>query len=214
MKKWIFSIMLGPLMGFIPFALANEDSHGEAKKAEEGHGEKKEEGHGAPAAPVNEKSTKQEIMEIQNRVNTLRVKIKSKQDSIEHLIEAKQHTKDDKHAFEIVQQMKVEHKELTDAVKEYDQQRALLKYRYPERGREESKQYERIEVKDLEDMEKELGLEGQIHRSVRNVKSRYKKTVPAKDMSKSDAYTEHDNSKKQVEPSKDHPLTVPKIISK
>lgn len=148
---------------------ANEEpKHEEAKPAEAA---------AHPAGPPV-KTAQQEWLEIQAKVQVLKAKIRSKDESVKKLIKEKMETKDPKKSHELVQLLQVEYKDLQSAIQDYDQQRSLLQYRYPEKGRFETKQYERIEIKELEDMEKELSLEGQINRAARKVRTQYKAHTP------------------------------------
>src|SRR5438445_4770224 len=143
-------------------AHANEGGNGdgEPKEGEAGKEEKKE-----------VKSAEDSFSVVQARVQALEAKVHSGQEELEKLIEEKQHTTDSKQVAEIVKQMLGIHKELQKNVKEYDQQRALLKYRYPEKGLTEKREYERIDVKSIEDMETQLSLTTSVSHTLKKVRS-------------------------------------------
>lgn len=160
------------LMSFLLNCLSiyAEDHGGGGEKPKEG-----EHGGGEKAAPAGPpvKTVQQEINELQAKVSMLRAKVAGKESTVKKLIEEKAHAKTEKQAYEIVEQLKIEYKDLQAAAKEYDQQRALLLYRYPERGRTETKKYERINIKDLEVMEMETSAQGTSKKSLKKIRAAY-----------------------------------------
>ncbi|KHD87401.1 MAG: hypothetical protein OM95_14515 [Bdellovibrio sp. ArHS] len=133
--------------------------------------------HGAaPAAPAKEiKSSEDSYAVVQARVQALEAKVRSAETEIQKLITEKQQTKDSSRVAEIINQMKSLHKDLNANVKEYDQQRALLKYRYPEKGLTEKREYERIEVKSIEEMETQMSLGNTVKKTLQKVRMQYEK---------------------------------------
>ncbi|MNJ93421.1 hypothetical protein D3C87_111010 [compost metagenome] len=127
----------------------------------------------APKEAPKKEEKKDEWTAVQTRVSALEVKIKSSQEEIQKLIEEKAKTKDPQKSNEIIQQMLSLHKEMTANVKEYDQQRSLLKYRYPEKDFKGDRQYERIELKSLEDMESQLSLSSSVKKTLKKVRTQY-----------------------------------------
>ncbi len=89
------------------------------------------------------------------------------------MILEKQNTKDPEKTNEIIKQMITLHKELEHNLREYDQQGALLKYRYPEKGQTEKREYERIELKSIEEMESQMSLSSSVKRTLRKVRMQY-----------------------------------------
>lgn len=146
--------------------------------ANEGGEEKKEGGGGehggAPAAPVQERrTTEASYNEVLAKVSALETKVHSAEAEIEKLIEEKQHTKDPKRAQEIIAQMVKLHHEMEKNAKEYDQQRSLLKYRYPEKAGAEKREYERLEVKSLDEMEDAMSLSSSVNKTLKKVRRQY-----------------------------------------
>lgn len=127
----------------------------------------------APAAKKEIKSREESFTVVQARVQVLEAKVNSGKEEIQKLLQEKQAAKDNEKINEIIRQILTLHKELGKTVKEYDQQRALLKYRYPEKGMTEKRQYERIEVKSVEEMESELSLSSTVQRTLKKVRSQY-----------------------------------------
>lgn len=155
----MFSLVLKNLLGFLmipSFALASEG------------------GEAAPPAQKQEiKSSEESYLVVQARVQTLESKIRSAEEEIQKLIVEKQHTKDSKRVNEIIKQMIAVHQDMTNKAKEYEQQRALLKYRYPEKNLADKRVYERIEVKTIEDMESRATLSRSLKSTLKKVRSQY-----------------------------------------
>lgn len=126
----------------------------------------------APEGPKN-KPAEEGFNVIQARVASLEAKVRSGETEIQKLITEKQHTKDPEKVNEIIRQMISVHKEIQKNAKEYDQQRALLKYRYPEKGLTEKREYERIEVRSIEEMENQMSLSSSLNRTIKKVRSQY-----------------------------------------
>lgn len=136
--------------------------------ASDGHGEAPKE-----AAPKEIKSAEDSYSVVQARVAALEAKIRSSEVEIQKLILEKQHSKDPVKVNEAIQHMMTLHKEMKQNLKEYDQQRTLLKYRYPEKGQVEKREYERIEVKSLEEMETQMSLGSSVKRTLKKVRTQY-----------------------------------------
>ncbi|MDG0817276.1 hypothetical protein [Bdellovibrio svalbardensis] len=186
-------------------ASANEGGHGggEAKEAKEGEAGKEEK--------KEVKSAEDSFSVVQARVQALEAKVHSGQEELEKLIVEKQHTSDSKQVAEIVKQMLGIHKELQKNLKEYDQQRALLKYRYPEKGLTEKREYERIDVKSIEDMETQMSLTTSVNHTLKKVRSQYETAEEAK--ANAEKRSEGGSGKKSSKPA-GASLTEPVILKK
>ncbi|QDK36318.1 hypothetical protein [Bdellovibrio sp. NC01] len=190
------------------FAFANEGGgHGGGEKKEEG-GEKKE-GGGEEKKEV--KSSEESFSVVAARVQALEAKVHSGKEELEKLIEEKQHEKDPAKVNEIVKQMLGIHKELEKNAKEYDQQRALLKYRYPEKGQTEKREYERIDVKSIEDMETQMSLTSSVNHTLRKVRTQYETAEDVK--AREEKKNVEGHGKKSSKPSSPS-LTDPVILKK
>lgn len=156
-------------------AFAGEE--GGKEKAEAPKDEKKDEGKGEKSADddMSESQKKQlnEANELQTKVQALQAKVKAKEESIHKLIEEKEETKDPAKVKEIISQMVSEHKEMTSLAEEYEQQRSLLRYRYPEKSMKGGRTYERLEVKPLEQMENQMSIETKLKRNMRTVHAQF-----------------------------------------
>jgi hypothetical protein len=194
-------------------AYANEGGgHGGGEKKEEG-GEKKEGGEhggggGEEKAP---KSAEESYDKVAAKVAALEAKIHSGQEEIEKLIEEKAHAKESARINEIVKQMLTLHKELKKNVEEYDQVRGLMKYRYPEKGLTNKREYERIEVKSLDDMESQMSLSSSVKRTMKKVRTQYDTPEQSKARQEAEVSGHGEGSKKKK---KEPELTEPVILKK
>ncbi|WP_413576636.1 hypothetical protein ACLVWU_01215 [Bdellovibrio sp. HCB290] len=176
--------------------------------AEEGGSEgaeKKEE------APKVEVKAEESYDKVAARVSALEAKVKSGKEEIEKLIEAKAHTKDPKAVNEIVKQMLVLHKDLKKNVDEYNQARGLMKYRYPEKGLTTKREYERIEVKSLDEMESQMSLSSSVNKTLKKVRTQYDSPEEAKSRA---AGENEDSAKASKKVQKEPELTEPVILKK
>ncbi|HWU45098.1 MAG TPA: hypothetical protein VN132_16710 [Bdellovibrio sp.] len=148
-------------------------------RANEGKEEKKE-GEAPKEEKKEVKSTEESYSVVLARVQTLEAKVHSGQEEIEKLIEEKQATKDPAKVSEIIKQMVSLHKDLQKNAKDYDQQRALLKYRYPEKGLSDKREYERIDIKSIEDMESQTSLATSVKHTLKKVRMQYDTPEEAK----------------------------------
>lgn len=139
-----------------------------------GHGGGEAEGAEAKPEKKEIKSAEDSFAVVQSRVQALETKVHSAQDEIKKLIVEKQHTQDPEKVNEIIRQMLTLHKDLEKNLKEYDQQRSLLKYRYPEKSASEKREYERIELKSIEDMESQMSLSSSLNRTLKKVRTQYR----------------------------------------
>jgi hypothetical protein len=126
-----------------------------------------------PAQQQKPSNDQSEWLAVQAKLQVLKSKIRSKTDTVRKLINDKHATSDEKTAVGIVNSLKVEYRDLQIAIREYEEQRNLMNYRFPEKGRSESRTYERMEIKPLEQMETEFSLEGKVKKTVSRLKSAY-----------------------------------------
>jgi len=162
----------------------------------------------APEGQETETQKKQtsEATELQSKVQALQAKIKSKEDNINKLIEEKNHVKDAARVSEIISEMVKEHKEMSKMIEEYEQNRSLLRYRYPEKGYSGGRSYERLEVKPLDQMENQMSVEAKLKRNLKTVHSQYGTTTDSKSPKK-----KKPGQKREAEaPSLTEPLVIQK----
>ncbi|MFV8256709.1 hypothetical protein ACNQKP_02820 [Bdellovibrio bacteriovorus] len=169
-----------------------------------GHGEKKE------AAPKEVKSREESYGVVQARVAALEAKIKAGETEIQKLILEKQHTKDPAKVNEILGHMMTLHKDMEKNLKDYDRERTLLKYRYPEKGLADKREYERIDLKSIEEMENQMSLGSSVKRTLKKVRSQYETPEDVKKVEASEAADGH----KKPAPQAPASLTDPVILKK
>ncbi len=170
-------------------------------------------GGGKPAEAVptaSARSAEDSFAEVQARVAGLEAKIHSGETEIEKLIIEKQHSTNPERTQEIITQMVTLHREMSKNLKEYDQQRSLLKYRYPEKGGMAKREYERIEVKSLAEIEDSMSLSSSLNKTMQKVRTQYESPMDEKSLSKKKSHTQGKKGRATDAPS----LTDPLIIKK
>ncbi|MNK75230.1 hypothetical protein D3C87_947670 [compost metagenome] len=193
---------------FVSLMLVSQFSFAE----EPGGGAEKKEGEaaagGEAAAPKERRTSEASYAEVQAKVSGLEAKIRSGEEEIAKLIAEKQHTTNPERTSQIVSEMVRLHREMQTNARDYDQQRSLLKYRYPEKGiGGEKREYERIEVKSLDEMEDSLSLSSSVNKTLKKVRTQYEKPdMPVK--------SEKKTSKKTKEKTEEPALTAPVILKK
>ncbi len=174
----IFILVLVTSFAFMP-----NETVASSKKAEGGEGEKKAEG-GEKKAEGEEKKAeggegekkaekKDEYAEVQAKVAALEAKIRASEEIIKKLVEEKHSEKDQKKISEIIKSLVAEHKTMQKNNEEYEQAKSYLRYRFPEKGLKGEREYERIEVKSLEEIENELTLESKLKKTLGKVRKQY-----------------------------------------
>lgn len=145
-------------------------------------------------AEVTESQKKQmsEAVELQGKVQALQAKVRSKEETINKLIEEKNRAKDPEKVKEIIGLMFEEHKALSKMIEEYEQNRSLLRYRYPEKGYSGGRNYERMEVKPLDQMENQMSVEAKLKRNLKTVRSQYGEAEGGKDPKKKKSGKKHE----------------------
>lgn len=114
-------------------------------------------------------SSPPEWVEIQSRLQVLKAKLGAKEKTVRELIAAK-HKSPDRESFE---HLKKEHAELKQLAEEYERQRNVLRYRYPEKGLKDDRKYQRMEVKSLSDMEDQVGMQAVLQKVQNKVLRQY-----------------------------------------
>lgn len=167
-----------------------------------GHGEKKD-------APKEVKSREESYGVVQARVAALEAKIRAGETEIQKLILEKQHTKDPAKVNEILNHMMTLHKDMEKNLKDYDKDRTLLKYRYPEKGLADKREYERIDLKSIEEMENQMSLGSSVKRTLKKVRTQYDTPEDVKKVEASEA-----EGHKKSAPQAPASLTDPVILKK
>lgn len=111
---------------------------------------------------------------IENKISTLDSQVKSKKASIEKLVEEKNNLKStDPKVKEIIKQIVSIHKEVSKDIEEYEKQKALLRYRYPEKGAAAKRKYQQIELKSVDEIEQDQTVDGRLSKAVKKMRQQY-----------------------------------------
>lgn len=145
---------------------------------------------------------------VQARVQGLEAKVRSTEAEIQKLIQDKQSSKNAEHTNDVIRNMMSLHRQLDTQIKEYEQQRNLLRYRYPEKNQADVRQYERIELRSLEEMESRMTLGSAVDKTLKTVRKQY----PNKDKSNSEGTVETKTPAKESQ--KGQELMEPVILKK
>ena len=130
---------------------------------------------GEEEKPAKEKELP-EWVGLQTQLSTLDSKMNQKKDAIARLIEEKQKLPADSPEIKAdIDEMVSEYKELLKVTDEFDKKMTIFKFRYPERGVKEERKYGHPEVKSLDQMEQELGIDGRLNRNLQKMRSQYGK---------------------------------------
>lgn len=196
----------GLLLGFVILVnfevYANED-----KSAKEAQKQDVKEETAAVVEPIKA----DEWLELNNRVATLKVKIKMRQDTLKKLVEEKQTEKSPQKVAEILKSMMEEHKGLQKEAAEYNKQSSILMYRFPEKSLAgEKRKYERVEVGTLEQLEDQLTLDAKIKKTV----SKAQKQFPLKNKPRTIKSDFEEKRQQAIDPSIPNNLTEPIVIQK
>lgn len=140
--------------------------------AEGGHGGAEGAG-GTEGGDLRSRIKLKEWVEVETKLSTLKAKIESQSKIVNGLIAEKNHAHDKNEAADVATHLSKAHKELQVMIDEYEAQRNLLKFRYPEKGLTKERIYERIEIKSIEDMETQLSTEGKFKKVMTKVRSQF-----------------------------------------
>jgi len=83
---------------------------------------------------------------------------------IHHLIEEKRHTQDPAKIAQIMREIGERHRALEKTAKSYEEERMHVRFEHPERADQLERQYVRHEVRSLEEMENDVGIDGRLDR--------------------------------------------------
>ena len=143
-------------------------SHG----AEEGGGEKKVEK--SEGKEGDKGGNNPEWLDLENKLSELSTKIKAKKENMEKLFEEKNKLPSDSPQVKpLIADIVRHHKELTALAEQYEKKQNLFLYRFPERGTKGVRHYDRIEIKSVEEMEDQMGLDGKLSRNVKKMRAKY-----------------------------------------
>lgn len=163
MKRFNYFILMVSLFLSL-FAQAEEHGGG----GEGGHG-------GGDAKDV--KSEKPQLpawADLGNKIAGISAKIKAKQAVIDKLISDKKALPPNSpQVKDLADQLVKEHKELVKLNEDFEKQKSILRYRYPERGLMIERQYKRENIQTIEQLENQQGVDGKLNRSLLRMRSQY-----------------------------------------
>ena len=132
---------------------------------------------GEPAAASSGGSVDREWANRTSKLNVLEAKMKDLTKKIKSFIEMKKSGKaalDEKgRPIDVFEAIVVSHKELKETVATYAKESAELKYRYPEKGEVLEKKYIPLREQSLEQIEKQMGLDGELTRLKKKIDKKY-----------------------------------------
>lgn len=205
----VFSLFLAKGLAFAnePAHAEAEPSHGAEAKKEAGAAAAEGGGHGpaVPAAPPVAWA------EVETRISNLDTQMKMKQANMKKLFEEKNHLPSGSPQLKsTITELVSDYKELKRISEELEKQKIILKYRFPERSLKVERTYKKQDLKSLEEMEKQLGIEGQLDRSITVLRKHYstpekplgseKKTQSQKKTPSSEAVPSHEKPVDQQGP--------------
>ncbi len=121
-------------------------------------------------------------VEIESKISEFSSKVNSKEDAIKKLLEKKQGLPaDSPEAKPLVEELVTEHKELQRLIEEYNKNKNILQYRFPERGAKANRKYDKKKVQSLDEMEKAYGIDASLNRSMKVMRKHYEKESTAED---------------------------------
>jgi hypothetical protein len=162
------------LMLILFFPLASWSSEGGGHESAPAAKEADGGGHGsAEPAPPKKRTREESYIAVSGKVAALEAKIRSGEQEIQKLVATKATTSNPQQVNEIIKSMLTLHYELKKNIEEYEKQRSLLRYRYPEKAKTEGREYERLELKSLEEMEGTAGLNIAVRKTLQKMRSQY-----------------------------------------
>lgn len=112
-----------------------------------------------------------------SKINVYETQIKEATRRLQDLIRAKnekRHAVDEKgNPVDLLQEITATHKELLAAVKNYNTEKAELHYRFPERGALIERRYVPFREQSVEQIEKEMGLDGELTKIKKKIDKKY-----------------------------------------
>lgn len=150
-----------------------------------------------PAEPA--KASGEDWTKVQAEVAALKAKIAQSEETLKKLNEDRLKAKDEQTRADLRQSMKTEHQNLKGLIKDYEERRNYFLYRFPEKGKTTAREYHRIELKSLEEIENQHTLESKVSKAVKTMRGQFKSQLP---------------KTKEKKDQKESDLSAPIILSK
>ncbi|HVK60209.1 MAG TPA: hypothetical protein VM432_01615, partial [Bdellovibrionales bacterium] len=100
--------------------------------------------------------------EHESKLATLRQRVKDGEAEVKHLIEAKRHAHDEAEVKTLVEQIATSHKSLTEFAKKLDAEELHVRFKHPEHAEKADVKYTRRNLKSLEQLESEVGIDARL----------------------------------------------------
>lgn len=142
-----------------------------------GGGEGEGEAEGGHEGGGSGKGADREWAKRTSKLNIQETKIKDLTHLLQKLIQEKNQKHEvageKGHTPQTLEQISTSYKQLTDIIKTYNADRAELKYRFPEEGALIERRYVPLREQSLEQIEKEIGLNGELTRTKKKIDKKY-----------------------------------------
>ncbi len=160
LKRFLLIIFSFIILIFLQSSVTFAEEHGAPAVAEEG-GESKGSGF----------IKKDEFLELNAAIEQIGAKMKAKRESLKKLLQEKEHITEPKAFRETVKQIEKEYKELKDLDENIEKKRAIIRFRYPDRGF--VKQNKKIKVDSLEEIETEATIDKELDSAIDKMRFQY-----------------------------------------
>ncbi len=110
---------------------------------------------------------------VLQKYRTQRTRIANLEDKIKEALTQKSRIKDAEQKELLLQQVRRDHQELKKIYQEYEELEREIRFRYPEKEDDDPRQYRLFRLRSLEQMEQELGLDGQLDSLRAKIRQKY-----------------------------------------
>jgi hypothetical protein len=161
-----------------PIVVSAAEHGGEGASKESGaSNESEKSSEGGETKESNGKSADREWAQRTSKLNILAAKMKELKFRIQEMIEKKNSghaPRDEKgNEIDVLGEMTKVHKELVETLAEYTKESDELRFRYPEEGTVINRKYVPLHEQSLEQIEKEMGLDGDLTRTKAKIDKKY-----------------------------------------
>ena len=115
------------------------------------------------------------------RMNATAARIKQLEDDLKELIKEKKHAEEPAELRVITQNIADKYAEIEKIHKERHTEELHMRFQHPEKGDDEKREYTRIKLKSLEELENDFGLDARLNRVQAKIRRTYGIEVQAKD---------------------------------
>lgn len=141
-----------------------------------------------------------------NRLMTLSRQMENGEQEIHTLILEKRRTYDAKKVADILRQIEEKHKAIRKAWKDYEEERQHVRFEHPEKNDQLDKTYVRHELRSLEDLESDLGIDARLDRVKARVLAKF--PIPEKKIADVKKFRTRLPASKDTIPAEDQPEKI------